>query len=146
MDDGVARIFDVPVDCFRSGSAVGDDSGSGCSGVCVLGRRGYVASQGLRQDLAICVIRLDSWYWILDEGNIVSLGFRNLGSRILVEAISPGLGTPDTCGGFGFSLRVSPFDFAPLSAEGATHLRRFGEAELCLVCVSPNLLEKLARG
>ena len=60
------------------------------------------------------------------------------------EAIAR-LGARDGCRRSRLFVRLRSADLAAVSPEGTLHLWRFGEAELCVVCVSPNVLEKLAR-
>ena len=98
----------------------------------------------VRHALEVRVVWPHPRLWLLDESNIVPASACDSRRRLFMETFAPRLGTRNGCSRSGLSMRLGSVDLLAVSPEGPLHVWRFGEAELCVVCVSPNVLEKLA--
>jgi len=81
-------------------------------------------------------------YWT--KTILFPLGFVTLGAGYLWKRSRPGWGRGGGGSRSGLSVRLRSIDLLAISPEGPVYVRRFGEDELCVVRISPNVFEKLA--
>ena len=128
----------------RSGDALRRLTRPGRDGMHLRHGRDAIAPPAGRRVLEVRSVWPPPRGWILDESNLVPNWLCNPRRGLFMETHESRLGKRYRASRSGLSLRLRSADPPALSSKKPVHIWRFGQARLCLVCVSPHIEEKLA--